>query len=140
MVRITATVDGKQHSCATMVYTRPSCQGFFMSMETMLDLDLFQTFTKPQAADCNMVGGELKYPAEMSPPSDHPKVSSGEPCNCPIRSEPPLRPEKLPFDPIPENNMKMESWLRSEFASSTFNVCPRQKLPERSGPPVKIPL
>ena len=60
LVRITAVVDGKQHSCATMVYISPSCQGFFMSMETMLDLDLFQTFTKPQAADCNMVGGELK--------------------------------------------------------------------------------
>ena len=140
LVRITAVVDGKQHSCATMVYISPSCQGFFMSMETMLDLDLFQTFTKPQAADCNMVGGELKDASEVSPPSDHPKVSSGEPCNCPIRSEPPRRPEKLPFDPIPENNMKMESWLRSEFASSTFNVCPRQKLPEMSGPPVEIHL
>ena len=141
LVRITAMVDDKQHSCATMVYISPSCQGFFMSMETMLDLDLFQTFAKPQAADCNLVGRELKDPSEISPPSDHPKVSSGEPCcNCPKRSEPPRRPEKLPFDPIPENNIKMESWLRSQFASSTFNVCPRQKLPEMSGPPVEIHL
>ena len=44
LVRITAMVDDKQHSCATMVYISPSWQGFFMSMETMLDLDLFQTF------------------------------------------------------------------------------------------------
>ena len=34
----------------------------------------------------------------------------------------------------------MEAWLRAEFASSTFNVCPRQKLPEMSGLSVEIHL
>ena len=42
LVRINSVVDGKQHSCAAMVYISPSCQGFFMSMETMLDLDLYE--------------------------------------------------------------------------------------------------
>ena len=67
-------------------------------------------------------------------------MSSKEPCTCQKRSLPPERPKKLPFPAIPENNQKMESWLLSQFASSTFNVCPRQQLPEMSGPPVKIHL
>ena len=140
LVRINAVVDGKQNSCAAMVYISSSCQGFFMSMETMLDLDLFQIFNKPQSAGCNMLGEDPKDPAEQKPPSVHPQVSANEPCYCPKRSKPIQRPNKLPFEPIPENNQKMESWLRTEFASSTFNVCPRQQLPEMSGPPVEIHL
>ena len=54
LARINSVVDSKEYSCATMVYISPSCQGFFMSMETMLDLDLFKRFSKPHPyATCN---------------------------------------------------------------------------------------
>ena len=60
-------------------------------------------------------------------------------CDCHER-ELPKRPSKLPFEPIPENNDIMESWLKDYFASSTFNICPSKQLPEMSGPPVEIHL
>ena len=34
----------------------------------------------------------------------------------------------------------MRRWLLEEFSSSTFNKCPRQHLPEMTGPPVEIHL
>ena len=131
-----------------------------MSMETMLDLDLFKTFSKPHlSGSCNMLSetqeskksmkspmcfsklcrnGHSCCPSEQGQSSSHPPVS--EPCSCKKRTLPPQRPRKLPFEAISENNGKMESWLRTQFASSTFNVCPSQQLPEMSGPPVEIHL
>ena len=52
----------------------------------------------------------------------------------------PKRPDKLPFPAIPENNEKMEVWLKEYFASSTFNVCLAKELPEMSRPPFEIHL
>ena len=66
-------------------------------------------------------------------------VSSEQSCTCPVRTMP-QRPDKLPFPAVPENNVKMESWMKAYFASSTFNTCSDQPLPEMTGPPVKIHL
>ena len=142
LVRLDVKVGGQDHSCATMVYISPSCEGFFMSLEAMLDLDLFQTFNTPVSAsgDCNMLAeGCSKQDTTAGNPSSHPPVSSDEPCACPLRTMP-KRPDKLPFPAIPENNAKMELWIKEYFASSTFNICPDKVLPEMSGPPVEIHL
>jgi hypothetical protein len=143
LVRLDVKVGGKDHTCATMVYISPSCEGFFMSLEAMLDLDLFQTFNTPASASeaCNMLTEECSKQdttADESP-SSHPSVSSDQPCTCPSRTMP-KRPDKLPFPAIPENNAKMELWLREYFVLSTFNIYPDKELPEMSGPPVEIHL
>jgi hypothetical protein len=143
LVRLDVKVGGKDRTCATMVYISPSCEGFFMSLEAMLDLDLFQTFNTPASASeaCNMLTEECsKQDTTVNEsPSSHPSVSSDQPCTCPSRTMP-KRPDKLPFPAIPENNAKMELWLKEYFASSTFNICPDKELPEMSGPPVEIHL
>jgi len=139
LVRLNVKVDGQDNSCATMVYISPSCEGFFMSLEAMLDLDLLQTFNSSASTDgsCNVLTEEHNKHVASSP---HPSMSSDEPCACQTRTSPPQRPDSLPFPAVPENNPQMEVWLRDRFASSTFNICPRQKLPEMTGPPVEIHL
>ena len=50
----------------------------------------------------------------------------------------PERPTSLPFEPIPENNLKMKQWLLERYAGSTFNTCPHRALPCMAGPPMEI--
>ena len=59
-------------------------------------------------------------------------------CGCPQRTMVPERPTSLPFEPIPENNLKMKQWLLERYAGSTFNTCPRRALPCMAGPPMEI--
>ena len=137
LVRLTVKVGGQNRSCATMVYVSPSCEGFFMSLEAMLDLGLFETISSSSSSSeaCNTDVNS----GDTTSSSSHPSVLSDIPCACPSRTVP-KRPEKLPFPAIPENNEKMEAWLKEYFGSSTFNICPDQALPEMSGPPVEIHL
>ena len=144
LVRINVEVNNKKHSCATMVYVSPSCEGFYMSLEAMLDLNLLHTLTNclPADATCDVMTDVTTAddPSATAKTPAHPPMSSSEPCACPERKPPPARPDNLPFPATPENNAKMEAWLLEEFAASTFNKCPRQHLPEMTGPPVEIHL
>ena len=143
LVRIEAEINKEKHHCATMVYISPSCDGFYLSLEAMLDLNLLQTLTHggPINAACDVTTeSTIDANVETAKTPPHPTMSSDEPCACPVRKAPPVRPDNLPFPATPENNEKMEKWLLEEFASSTFNKCPRQHLPEMSGPPVEIHL
>ena len=144
LVRIDVEINKEKHSCATMVYVSPSCEGFYLSLEAMLDLNLLQILTNCTTADaaCDVmtnvtIGGEASEDTKTPP---HPPMESDEPCTCPVRKPPPARPDILPFPATPENNAKMEKWLLEEFAASTFNKCPRQHLPKMTGPPVEIHL
>ena len=60
------------------------------------------------------------------------------PCGCFKRELPPEKPEELPFDCVPDNAERMKEWLFRRYASSTFNKCKHQKLPEMKGPPIQI--
>ena len=60
------------------------------------------------------------------------------PCGCFTRELPPEKPDELPFDCVPDNAEKMKEWLLRRYASSTFNKCKHQKLPEMKGPPIQI--
>ena len=128
LIRINVTVDGEDRSCATMVYVSPSCEGFFMSLEAMLDLGLFNYASTAAMESCQILADG------STASSSHPSVMSGERCSCPARTMP-KRPDKLPFPAIPENNDKMKVWLKEYFAPSTFNVCPAKELHEMSGTP-----
>ena len=51
---------------------------------------------------------------------------------------PPKRPSILPFDATLENTERMKQWLFNYFASSTFNECEHQVLPNMEGPPIRL--
>ena len=45
LLRIEVEINKEKHSCAAMVYVSPSCDGLYLSLEAMLDLNLLQTLT-----------------------------------------------------------------------------------------------
>lgn len=140
LVRLAVTVNGQNHSCATMVYISPSCEGFFMSLEAMLDLDLFQTFKGVNSMEgANMACTKQEMGSGAPASSQHQPIPSDKSCTCSPRTMP-KRPDKLPFPAIPENNAKMEKWIKDHFATSTFNTCSEHPLPKMAGPPVEIHL
>ena len=59
-------------------------------------------------------------------------------CKCIPRSEPPEKPEKIPFPPTKENRGKLKAWLLENFESSAFNTCTHQPLKEMDGEPMEI--
>ena len=61
-------------------------------------------------------------------------------CKCPTRERAPEVPTEIPIEPTPENIPKLEQWIRDYYASSAFNCCECQPLPDMHGPPVKIHL
>ncbi len=60
------------------------------------------------------------------------------PCGCLLRQPPPDRPPALPFTPTEDNVDRLEKWIISHYASSAFNVCEHQPLPEMSGRPLTV--
>ena len=62
------------------------------------------------------------------------------PCGCLKRLPPPPLPEAIPFPPVPGNVAKLESFIRSFFAASAFNVCPHQPLPAMTGDLMTVTL
>ena len=49
-------------------------------------------------------------------------------------------PEAIPFPPVSGNIAKLESYIRSFFAASAFNVCPHQPLPAMTGDLMTVTL
>ena len=58
------------------------------------------------------------------------------PCGCLMWGPPPTAPTQIPFPPTPENREKLQEWLHNHFASSAFNVCEHQQLPQMTGQPM----
>lgn len=132
------TSSGGTVSCPTMVYVSPSVTGFYLSYETMIDLGIinneFPSVGSVFHADVSgLETNEVLSPSLVN--GDIDKI-----CDCPERGSVPPMPMKLPFEPIPDNNEKMRSWLLETFKASTFNTCPHRPLPQMTGPPLEIHL
>ena len=120
--------NGREIQAKVMVYVSPDSKQFYLSREAMVQLGIInQDFPQVGAAlplnlECNSVG--------VKPLN---KV-----CDCEERSLPPGKPDKLPFDAIPENVEKMKAYLLDRYKGSTFNKCKHCPLPEMTGPPMKF--
>ena len=124
---------GTIYSCAALVYISRQARGFYLSLESMMDLLIIPR-------DFPHIGAVPDQPAMNSSCS---APTTAPPCDeCPqtTRTAVPARPKTLPYGPIPENNERMEQWLLEYFASSTFNQCAHQPLPEMVGPPIAFHL
>ena len=102
-----------------MIYVSSDVRGFYLSYETMINLDMLpKNFPQPGCArmsssDIQLDTGNIRTIFAGCPlPSN---VKGSENCSCPIRSAVPERPQKLPFPATPENNSRMEAWLKEEF-------------------------
>ena len=116
IARLKATLpDGRETSCATMIYVSPSAEGLYLSLETMIDLGLIP-FGSPLAPDQKQPqnGRVIAIETESIGQDSNPlsETSSAVPgCSCPQRTAVPPRPESLPFPVSPENKTKMKDWL-----------------------------
>jgi hypothetical protein len=130
--------DGRDVSTTTMVYVSKDVCDFFLSFDTMVDLEIIgKTFPTIGSArsEASVHTTSVSAPLTNSRTSEH-----SMDCSCPLRKEAPLRPQELPFPCTAENNEKMKEWLVTYFEASTFNTCPHRPLPAMAGPPVEIHL
>ena len=120
MVRLDGTTSlGSEISCATMVYVSPDAEGFFLSLEAMVDLGLIN---RSSELCPNELSGDVSSHEGVS--FQRAADSGSVQCDCPQRTGVPSRPAKLPFSIDASNNEKMKEWLLERFRSSTFNTCP----------------
>jgi hypothetical protein len=83
-----------------MVYVSPDTERFFLSRETLIQLNII-------SKNFPEVGGAREISA-----LEHKKSS----CGCLSRTLPPERPNHLPFTCCPKNNSKMKDWLLTRYA------------------------
>ena len=127
--------DGTKVVCNVMVYVSESVSGFYISFDTLVRLKAVSS-NFPVIGSCPQVQTVSTLALESTgAPISSCKDSA---CACPKRSAVPLRPNKLPFDPIESNNGLMRQWLLDYFNCSTFNICPHAPLQEMDGPPLEI--
>ena len=129
-VRLTGVAeDGRVIEAAVMVYISPQARSFYLSREAMIQLGIIH-HSFPQIGDADVprsaVAGVQVDKSELAE------------CGCLRRTKGCGMPNKLPFEAQKENVEAMKMWLLKRYASSVFNQCPHQLLPEMQGPPMKL--
>ena len=125
--------SGDDVEAAVMTYIIQNTKNFYLSREGMIQLGIIDSdFPKLGCSshDTSQVcQNDSELAEDKTPYAD---------CGCLRRQPPPDKPAKLPFECSIDNVDKMKAWLLTQYASSTFNKCPHQELPEMEGPPISI--
>ena len=121
------SATGENFFAAAIVYVSPDISRFYMSQHVMVLLGIV-----PQGFP-NI--GAARHP-ELN--VDGLQTDASGACDCPRRSPPPGRPDKLPMPATVENIDKMKEWLLDTYKASVFNKCPHQPFPTMKGPPMRI--
>ena len=152
LIRLSGTnTDGKQIEAAVMAYVSPDANHFYLSREAMVQLQIIdKSFPRiggavqkcPQnlavnASEMDDIETDQGMGESVTKKTDVQNGIHNE-CGCLKRNLPPVKPTKLPFPCTEDNAESMKAWLLNYYASSTFNKCPHQILPEMEGPPVQI--
>ena len=125
-----------------MVHISEKTRGFYLSESALKDLKMI-----PESFPLNSKKEKLRSQIRVVGFVDHPcanRVSvldddnEEEKCSCIPRSTAPNRPEKIPFDPTPENVPRLKEWMLKTFAASAFNTCTHQPLQAMTGAPVEV--
>ena len=103
-------------ACRAIVYVSSSVRGFYLSCKTMRDLLIIDN-EFPTIGGCNSstTRTPTSMPNQSNPCTNVRALTAGcesphedlVTCGCPQRTMVPERPTSLPFEPIPENNLKM---------------------------------
>ena len=131
------TPNGTMMSTKSMIYVSRDVRGFYLSYDTMLNLDMLpKSFPAPGCAHIDITSEGVDGLLTSMNSHSTPAVT----CDCPDRQSVPTRPTELPLECTEENNGKMKDWLLDYFKNSTFNTCPHTPLPVMEGPPLEIHL
>ena len=131
--------DGGPWEAAVMVYVSPQAHSFFLSKEAMVQLGIISS-SFPRVGS---IGRNFQTTYTDSISANTARDAGTRPpltaeCGCRARTLAPGRPKSLPFAATSENVAQMNSWLRDRYASSAFNQCPHQELPNLEGPAMKM--
>ena len=119
--------NGKSVESAVMAYVSDCTEKFYISRQVMRELGIIPPdFPK------------ISAPLEVSEVGS--SDTSFSPCGCKKRTQPPKRPESLPFPASEDNINEMKEWLLEKYASSTFNLCPHEPAPLIDADPIRIHL
>ena len=59
-------------------------------------------------------------------------------CGCLVRTHVPPIPTTIPFKPTAYNRENLAGWILKHYASSAFNICEHQPIPQMTGPDMII--
>ena len=146
-LRISGSTHTNRHvETAALVYISPDTEKFYLSCETMKDLNIIdESFPNIQTPDdarnpsLNVNGHAERVSGMNISDNTLPQTQLAE-CGCHKRTKPPPRPAELPFKCTAENIPQMRQWILDRYKTSTFNKCSHQQLPLMEGPPIKILL
>ena len=108
--------DGKKMSCSTIVYISPSADGFFLSLEAMLDLGMIMPASDLYPSELRRCDS-VNFPNQSVATAGTEGSATACPlCSCLPHNNVPSRPRELPFPATPENNQCMKDWLLKKFS------------------------
>ena len=125
--------ENGSHSSNQLLYIC-DISGLYLSGKAQIDLKMIPP--SYPFCDTSQETSQVSHIEDPLPPTGSPYNNLASPCGCPLRQDSPLMPQELPYPPTNENRVKLEQWLLSHFASSAFNTCEHQTLPEMTGQPL----
>ncbi len=118
-----------------MVHISKNARGLYLSETALKQLKVLKDdFPQPSLTGS---GTEEPITAQCCTDEGAPACLERAPA-CLERAPTPDRPDEIPFEPIPENRVKLERWFINEFAGSSFNTCSHQHLRGMTGVPMKV--
>ena len=112
-----------------LLYVCENVSGMYLSQSALRELDIIhETFPN------STVAATIKTSTQSTVPTTVPLAS----CGCPLRTDCPPTPPKLPFPATEENRHDLEKWILQYYSFSAFNVCPHQKLQVMTGEKLNI--
>ena len=128
-----------KHISRQVLYICDNVSGLYLSEKAQIDLGIIPaTYPQPPLSpptSVDALSSTATSDSSSSPPTLHTSKPLG-PCGCLMWEPPPPVPTQIPFPPTPENREKLQEWLLDHFASSAFNVCEHQQLPQMTGQPM----
>ncbi|MEL6803744.1 MAG: hypothetical protein AAFO91_08195 [Bacteroidota bacterium] len=133
VIRFTGKLkDGENVETRQIVYVTNATDKVYLSHEACVELGIVNhDFPKVGNATRSTIGETNTAACNANPDDDH--------CDCPKRSLPPPKPEKLPFSVASAEDVeRLKGWLIRYYRSSSFNTCTHQPLPKMHGPPLRL--
>ena len=133
LVRISIPGEGGITATKQLCYISKQCKGMFLSLSACKDLRLVPKIF-PEPLEKGMIAGaKIESPKKWS---ERVREGAEAECGCPRRCSPPPLPEVMPE----MDNKQLKDWILTRYAASAFNVCPHQRLPVMSGPPLHFEI
>ena len=122
-----AKISTNERSTTQIIYVCDNVSNFYLSQTSLKELQIIDhDFPAPPNAQINAMVTTAN------------EATGNAPCGCPLRTECPQLPDKLPLPATSDNRAAIEIWIKEFFASSAFNTCTHQKLQAMSGDPLNI--